>query len=81
MGGGGEIVEVDETFFGQVKGEPKRRGTGHKHVVLSLIERGGSARSFHVEGTRIADIAPVIRANIAREANLMTDEGTYTTAS
>src|SRR5580693_101177 len=53
MGGNGNVVEIDETFFGHVKGEPKRRGTGHKHVVLSLIERGGKARSFHVEGTRI----------------------------
>jgi transposase-like protein len=77
MGGAGKTVEVDETFFGQVKGEPKRRGTGHKHVVLSLIERGGSSRSFHVEGTRIADIAPVVRANLARESTMMTDEGTY----
>jgi transposase-like protein len=77
LGGSGKIVEVDETFFGQVKGEPKRRGTGHKHVVLSLIERGGSARSFHVEGTRMVDINPVIRANLARESHLMTDEAQY----
>jgi transposase-like protein len=77
LGGSGKIVEVDETFYGQVKGEPKRRGTGHKHVVLSLIERDGAARSFHVEGTRIADIAPVVRANLARESAMMTDEGTY----
>jgi transposase-like protein len=77
MGGAGQVVEVDETFYGQVKGEPKRRGTGHKHVVLSLVQRGGSARSFHVQGTRIADIAPVIRANLARESTMMTDEGTY----
>lgn len=77
LGGGGATVEADETFYGQIKGEPKRRGTDHKHVVLSLIQRGGAARSFHVEGTRIADIAPIIRANIARETTLMTDEGTY----
>jgi len=77
MGGAGEVVEVDETFFGQVKGAPKRRGTGHKHVVLSLIQRSGSARSFHVEGTRVADIAPVIRENLKRESTMMTDEGTY----
>ncbi len=77
MGGAGAIVEADETFYGQVEGEPKRRGTGHKHVILSLIERNGSARSFHVEGTRIADIAPVLRANVKPESTLMTDEGTY----
>jgi transposase-like protein len=77
MGGAGAIVEADETFFGQIKGEPKRKGTGHKHVVLSLIERGGSSRSFHLEGTRVADIAPVIRANVARKTAIMTDEGTY----
>jgi transposase-like protein len=77
MGGSGAIIEADETFYGQVEGEPKRRGTGHKHVILSLIERGGSARSFHVEGTRIADIAPVLRANVKPESTLMTDEGTY----
>ena len=77
IGGSGAIVEADETFYGQVEGEPKRRGTGHKHVILSLIERGGSSRSFHVEGTRIADIAPVLRANVKPESTLMTDEGTY----
>jgi transposase-like protein len=77
MGGSGKPVEVDETFYGNVKGEPIRRGTGHKHVVLSLIERGGSARSFHVEGTRSADINPVLRANLSREAHMMTDEATY----
>src|ERR1700730_4552426 len=78
MGGSGGAVEADETFIGQVKGEPKRHGGwAHKNVVLSLVERGGSVRSFHVEGVRIADIAPVVRANIAREATLMTDEGTH----
>ena len=77
MGGSGKVVEVDETFYGRVKGEPKRRGTGHKHVVLSLIERGGSARSFHVEGTRMVDINPVIRANLSRESHMMTDEAQY----
>jgi len=77
LGGSGSVVEADETFYGRIEGEPKRPGTGHKHVILSLIERGGSARSFHVEGTRIADIAPVVRANVKPESTLMTDEGTY----
>src|ERR1700677_3400873 len=70
MGGAGKAVEADETYYGQVKGEPKRRGVGHKHVVVSLVERGGSARSFHVEGTKIADLAPVLYGNIAKESAL-----------
>jgi transposase-like protein len=46
MGGAGSIVEVDETFIGRQKGQKKRRtGWGHKNVVLTLVQRGGGARS------------------------------------
>jgi transposase-like protein len=77
MGGNGGVVEVDETFYGRLKGQPKkgRSAWANKNVVLTLVERGGSARSFHVDGVRIADLQPIIRANLAREAKLMTDEG------
>ena len=78
MGGAGETVEVDETFIGRQEGQPKRRaGYGHKNTVLTLVQRGGSARSFHVDSVRVADIAPVIRENLKRESAMMTDEGTY----
>src|SRR5271168_248823 len=59
MGGSGAVVEADETFIGRQEGQPKRRrGWGHKNTVLTLVERGGSARSFHVDSTTVADIAP-----------------------
>jgi transposase-like protein len=85
MGGFGKIIEADETFVGTIDGEggkqAKRRrrqmhqgGTAHKNVVLTLVERGGSARSSHVETTSIAQIAPIVRENVARESALMTDE-------
>jgi transposase-like protein len=79
MGGGGKVVEVDETFIGRLKGQPKRRSgaTSHKNTVLTLVERGGSARSFHIDGTTVADIAPILRANLSREAKLMTDEARH----
>ena len=74
MGGEGAVVEVDETFIGQKKDVPKRRGYAHKHAVLSLVERGGKIRSFHVDGTKAADVMPIVKANVAKETRIMTDE-------
>jgi transposase-like protein len=75
MGGPGTIVEIDETFVGRQEGQPKRRsGFGHKNVVLTLVERGGVARSFHIADTTMARLLPVIRDNISRESQVMTDE-------
>jgi hypothetical protein len=78
LGGGGKVVEADETYIGRLEGQPKRRaGWGHKNTVLTLVERGGRARSFHVAGVRVADIAPIMRANIASKTALMTDEASH----
>jgi transposase-like protein len=74
MGGPGTIVEIDETFIGNKADMPKRRGFGHKHAVLSLVERGGKVRSFHVAGTTAAHLVPILRANIAKETAVMTDD-------
>jgi transposase-like protein len=75
MGGDGQIVEADETFIGRLEGQPKAKaGWGHKNTVLTLVERGGSARSFHIESTTIAQIAPILRRNASRKSRLMTDE-------
>jgi transposase-like protein len=78
MGGGGKTVETDETYIGRLEGVPKQRGGGaHKNIVLTLVERGGSARSFHIDSTSIADIAPILKANISRESKLMTDQARH----
>lgn len=75
MGGAGGIVEVDETYFGRREGVEVRRGWAHhKNTVLTLVERGGAARSFHIENADKESIAPIVRENIARESHLMTDE-------
>ena len=78
MGGAGETVEIDETFIGRVEGVPMQRsGAAHKNVVLTLVQRGGEARSFHVASTRRWDVEHVIRANVDRSTGLMTDEGPH----
>ncbi len=76
LGGAGKAVEVDETFFGRLEGQPKKGRTAwaNKNVVITLVERGGSARSFHVDGVRIADLQPIVRTNLHRDSRLMTDE-------
>lgn len=79
MGGDGAVVEVDETAIGRTEGAPKRgpalRGrSSFRNTVLTLVERGGSARSFHIDGATIGNMKPIIQANVAREAVVMTDE-------
>jgi transposase-like protein len=76
MGEDGGAVEVDETYFGRLKGVTKKRaGAGHKNTVLSLLDREtGHVRSFHVATATVDDVAPIVRANVSKEAHLMTDQ-------
>jgi len=46
-------------------------------MVVTLVERGGSARSFHTDGHSIADIVPIVAKNIQRESRLMTDRALH----
>src|SRR5579863_3808722 len=78
LGGGGKTVEADETYIGRLPDVPKQRsGYAHKNVVLTLVERGGSARSFHIDGTTIGTLMPIVRANVARETAMMTDQASW----
>lgn len=80
MGGGGHGVEVDETFFGFVEGADKytpRHAYQFRNAILTLVERGGSARSFHVDGTTVGTLVPIMRANIQRESMLLTDQASW----
>jgi transposase-like protein len=89
LGGEGKIVEVDETYYGDIpealrrklnsRGRPfstKRYGVAHKRAIVSLVERGGDVRSFHVPAAHLQDVTAIVRANIARESRLHTDEST-----
>jgi hypothetical protein len=74
FGGEGMTVEIDETFIGKKEGAQVRRGFAHKRAVMTLVQRGGSARSFHVDGTSAADLLPIIKANVLPGTHVMTDE-------
>jgi transposase-like protein len=79
MGGAGRVVEVDETFIGNDRtkkphGEKRGRGYAHKFKILTLVERGGKARSMVVEDLKAKTLVPILRENIDRESRVMTDE-------
>lgn len=85
MGGEGKIVEADETYIGKVeeaKPSKSRRGRPHlksgggfdKCAVVSLVERGGTVRSFHPATATKVDVQAIVKANIAKESRFMTDE-------
>jgi transposase-like protein len=74
IGGAGKIVEADETYIGRKEGTTKRRGHGHKRTVVALVERGGEARTFHVDKANAASVTDILRKNASRESKLMTDE-------
>ena len=80
MGGEGATVEIDETYFGKEDRVPYRvKGAAVKSALLTLVERGGAARSFHLDGTSAARLEPFIRANVDRKTAIMTDEGRWYT--
>jgi transposase-like protein len=88
LGRGGKIVEADETYFGNVPESKRptkttsgrkftkggRSGPSGKRAVVSLVERGGSVRSFHVAVADGETVSNIVNENIAKEAHLMTDE-------
>ena len=84
MGSGGGIVEVDETFVGTTdnarknRDKPRYKGSGththSKNIVLTLVDRTGEARSFHVDQANQETLLPIIRKNLADEARVVTDD-------
>jgi hypothetical protein len=81
FGGGGGMVEVDETFQGQdPDAAPSKMAIRNKNAVMTLIDRDtGRARSIvmPVDKLNATDVAAVLSANLSKEARLMTDEARF----
>ena len=79
MGGQNKVVEVDETYVGG-KAKNAKRGAPipRKEPVISLLERDGQVRSFHVPAVSRNTLRPILVTQIDRKSYLMTDEaGVY----
>ena len=87
LGGAGKIVEADETYFGKpetARVSPQRqgraysaagaRGPANKRAILSLVERGGNVRSFHIAVADKKTVDTIVKENVDRETRLHTDE-------
>ena len=85
MGGPGQIVEADETYYGKVENPLSTRtdgrafkkggvGAANKRAILALIERGGSVRTFHVAEANRVTVEKIVRENIHPLSRLHTDE-------
>jgi transposase-like protein len=84
IGGEGKIIEADETYYGQKADKPKMTTRGrpflkkgkaaHKIAILSLVERGGKVRSFHVDRADAQTVASILFTNVKRDSVLHTDE-------
>lgn len=88
LGGKDKTVEADETFIGHEEGKHvfvnevgwvPVKGIEGKMKVLTLVERGGKARSVRVNSLRKEDLRPHLVTKASRESRLVTDEASHYT--
>ena len=81
LGGDGGKVEVDEVYIGGKNAnrhisKRKRIGGGvkDKMAVVSLVERDGHTKSFHIARVNWRTLRPIMVKHVRRDTHLMTDE-------
>ncbi len=78
LGGSGAPVEVDETYWGNKKRPgyfgKKGKGPHHQMKIVSLVERGGKARSFQFGTVYGGVLRDLIHRNVIPGAPIHTDE-------
>jgi transposase-like protein len=84
LGGKDKVVEADETFIGKAdqvfingRGWVTPDAYHTKQKVITLVERGGRARSFHVENLDANTIRKTLGANVVLDSRLHTDEAMH----
>ncbi|MGH9677727.1 MAG: transposase, partial [Candidatus Acidiferrum sp.] len=50
------------------------RGAHKKHAVMTLVDRDGESRSFHVANVKAKTLRETIVTTVSRKSHLMTDE-------
>jgi hypothetical protein len=77
MGGEGEQVQADETYYGNTSKRAKyyKKGHSHKSGVVALVDpKTGEARAFAVKTATSAVVNKILWTNVHRSTTLVTDE-------
>jgi transposase-like protein len=77
LGGPGKFVESDDAFVG---GKKKRRLSGKvapAKKVVTLVERDGRARSFHITHVNFSIVRSALVTNVHRSSHLRTDDARF----
>ena len=80
MGSGGGDVFADETYFGRNPDAPRNRmAIRSMNQILTLVDRTtGRSTSMVFDGTIATEnLRPILQANIAKEARLITDDARH----
>ena len=77
LGGKDKVVEVDETIVGGKAKNRAYRKPAPKKAVVTLVERGGRARSKHIANIDAEHLRPFVVKNASRKSTLNTDEASY----
>jgi transposase-like protein len=74
LGGPGKVVESDEAFIGAKKNKRLSGKIAKSKKVVTLVERDGRARSFHVASIHHNNVRAALVTNVHRSSTLMTDD-------
>lgn len=74
LGGGGRAVEADESYVGPNQSNRAFRPVREKQIVMTLVERAGRVRSFHVPNVTANVLRPIVGAHVYRDSRFMSDE-------
>jgi transposase-like protein len=77
LGGPGKVIESDEAYVGGFKKKRLSGKVAPKKKVVTLVERGGAARSFHITHVNFAIVRNALVTSAHRSSHLRTDDARF----
>lgn len=76
MGGEGQTIQADETYYGNSSKRAKgyKKGHSHKAGIVALVEPKGRSRAFAIKTATKQKVREILVTNASRKSELHTDE-------